>query len=116
MHRVGKLQAVHAAGHLNIGEQQRDVRAGLKNGDCLVGIDGFDGVEPGILYDVDRTHAQQHLVLDDKDVRNFIRTCRHGQPKSFTRPPTDNPRGSCSNASSHPKKPVADMDRIGMHY
>jgi hypothetical protein len=26
-------------------------------------------MEPGILDDVDRAHAQHHLVLDDEDVR-----------------------------------------------
>jgi hypothetical protein len=30
VHRVGKLQAVDAARHLNIREKQRDIRAGLK--------------------------------------------------------------------------------------
>ena len=71
MHGVGQLQAIHAAGHLNIGKQQRDVRAGFQNGNRLVGIDGFDGMEPGILHDVDGAHAQHHLVLDDEDVRYF---------------------------------------------
>jgi len=32
-------------------------------------VDGFDRREPGILDDVDRAHAQQHLVFNDKDVR-----------------------------------------------
>ena len=70
MHRVGELQAVDAAGHLNVGKQQGDIRAGLENGDGLVGVDGFDGVEPGILHDVDRAHAQDHLVFHDKNVRH----------------------------------------------
>ena len=35
----------------------------------LVGVDGFDRRESGILDDVDRAHAQHHLVFDDKDVR-----------------------------------------------
>ena len=71
VHRVGQLQAVHAAGHLNVGEQQGYVRAGLQNRHRLVGIDGFDRAEPGILHDIDRTHAQHHFVLDDEDVRHF---------------------------------------------
>ena len=33
----------------------------------FVGIDGFDGGKPGILDNINRAHAQQHLFLDDKD-------------------------------------------------
>ena len=71
MHRVSQLQAVHASGHLNIGKQQRYVRAGLEDGQCLVGVNGFNRAEPGILHDVNGTHAQKHLVFDDKDVRHL---------------------------------------------
>ena len=72
MHRVGELQPVHAARHLDVGKQQRDVRARFENGKRLVGVDGFDRREAGILDDVDGAHAQHHLVFDDKDVRHRI--------------------------------------------
>ena len=73
VHGVGQFQAVHAARHLNVGEQQRNVRAGLQNRHRLVGIDRFDGVETGILHDIDGAHPQHHFVLDDEDVRHFCR-------------------------------------------
>jgi len=31
-------------------------------------LDGFDRTKPGILYNVDGTHPQHHLVFDDGDV------------------------------------------------
>ncbi len=68
MHGVSQLQSVHAARHLNIGEQQIDVRAGLQNGDCLVGVHGFNGSKSGILHNIDRAHSQYHFVLDDENV------------------------------------------------
>ena len=77
MHRVGELQAVNTAGHLNIGEQHGDIRTGLKNRDCLVGVDSFDGIEPRVLYDVDSAHAENHLVFDDKNVRHLRKIRRH---------------------------------------
>ena len=43
----------------------------LKNGDCLIGIDGFNWMKSGILDDVDCTHAQNHFVLHDQNVRHL---------------------------------------------
>jgi len=68
MHRVSQLQAVHAARHLNIGEQQIDVRAGFQNGERLIGVHGFNGRKSGIFHNIDRAHSQHHFVLDDKNV------------------------------------------------
>ena len=68
---MSQFQAVHAAGHLNVGEQQRNVRTGLQNGEGLIGVYSFDSVKTGILHDVDGPHTQYHLVFDDKDVRHF---------------------------------------------
>jgi hypothetical protein len=71
VHRVGQFQAVHAAGHLNVGEEQRYVRTGLQNGDGFIGVDSLNRTKPRILHNVNGTHAQNHLVFDDKDVRQF---------------------------------------------
>jgi hypothetical protein len=68
---VGQLQAVHAARHLNVGKEQRYVGARFEYGECLIGIDGLHRREPGIFHNVNRTHTQHHLVLDDKDFRYF---------------------------------------------
>ena len=43
----------------------------FENGKRFVGVDGFDRREPGILDDVDRAHAQHHLVFHDKNVRQL---------------------------------------------
>jgi hypothetical protein len=40
----------------------------LKHADGLIGIRRFDGRKSCILYDVDRSHTQHHLVFDDKHV------------------------------------------------
>ena len=45
--------------------------ARLKNGDCFIGVNRFNRVKSGILDNVDGTHAQDHLVLDDKNVRHL---------------------------------------------
>ena len=60
MHGVGEFQSVHAAGHLYVGKQQRDVRARFEDGKRFVGVDGFNRRKSGILDNVDRTHAQHH--------------------------------------------------------
>ena len=65
---VGEFQSVHAAGHLNVRKQQRDVGARLENGKRFVGIDGLHRRESGILDKIDGPHAQHHLVLDHKNV------------------------------------------------
>jgi hypothetical protein len=70
MHRVRELQAVHTAGHLNVGKKQRDVGTGLQNGESLIGVDRFHRTESGVLHDADGAHAKHHLVLDDKNVRH----------------------------------------------
>ena len=68
MHRMGQLQAVDTAGHLNIGEQQRDVRAGLKNRDCFVGIDGFDRVKPASST---MSTARMRRIISSSTIRTF---------------------------------------------
>ena len=69
MHRMGELQSVHAARHLDVGKQQGNVRTGFQDGKRLVGVHGFDPGKPGILHDVDRFHPEHHLIFDDQDVR-----------------------------------------------
>ena len=77
MNRMGELQPVHAAGHLNVGEQQRNVVARFEHLDGLVGAYGLDRHEPGIFNDVHGAHPQDHFVFDDQDDRWRIRR-RHG--------------------------------------
>jgi hypothetical protein len=67
MHGVGELQSVHTAGHLDVGEQQRDVGSGFENGDSLVGIHRLNRGITGVFHHIDRAHPQQHFVLDDEN-------------------------------------------------
>ena len=69
---MGQLQPVHAARHLDIGEQQGDVVAQFEDLNGFVGADGLDRHEPGILDDVDGAHPQDHLVFDDQDDRRGV--------------------------------------------
>ena len=71
MDGVSQLEAIHAAGHLNVRKQKVDIRAGLKNGQRLVGVHRFDRSESGVLDDVHRAHAQHHLILDDENFRRY---------------------------------------------
>ena len=70
MDRLGESKAVHAAGHLDIREQQGDVGAGFEDGHSLVGIHGLDRGIARIRDHIDGAHAQHHLVFDDQDIRN----------------------------------------------
>ena len=44
MNGMRKSHAVHLAGHLDVGEHQRDVGSGFQDGDGFVGIQSLDGV------------------------------------------------------------------------
>lgn len=63
-----QLQAIHCARHLNVCKKQRDIGSRFKNGYGLIGINGLYRMKTGILDNVDRAHAQDHLVLDDENV------------------------------------------------
>ena len=69
MHGMGELQPIDAAGHLDIGKQQVDVRTCFENGQRLIGVDGLDRGKSGILDDIHGAHAQHHLVFNDEHVR-----------------------------------------------
>ena len=61
------FRSVHAAGHLDVGKQQFDIGARFEDRERIVGIDGFNGGEAGVLDHIHRAHAQQHLVFDHKN-------------------------------------------------
>ena len=59
-------------GHLDVGEQQRNIGPRLQDAKGLVGIDGFDRRIASVFHDIDRPHAQHHVVFDDEHDRwNF---------------------------------------------
>ena len=69
MDSVSQLKAIHGAGHLDVCEKQVDVGPKFQHSKSLVGVHRLKGREAGVLNDIDGTHAQQHLVLDNKDGR-----------------------------------------------
>jgi hypothetical protein len=69
MHRVGELQTVHTARHLDIGEKQRDIGTRLEDGDSFVSVHGLDRGKAGVFHHINRAHAQHHFVLDDENDR-----------------------------------------------
>ena len=84
---VRKSEAVHAAGHLDVGEQQHDVGSGFQDCDGLVGIDRLDRRVTGVFHHIDRAHAKQHFVLDDENDRGNRRMIKghHDGPLSKVR-------------------------------
>jgi hypothetical protein len=62
---VREPEAIHRAGHLDVGKQQCDVGARLENGDRFVGVDGFDRGEACVLDNVHGPHAEDHLIFND---------------------------------------------------
>jgi hypothetical protein len=58
MHGMCKSDAVHLAGHLDIGAHQRDVRSGFQNGDGFGGIERLECRVSGVHHHVDRAHAE----------------------------------------------------------
>jgi len=69
MDGVGQLQAIHSAGHLNVGKQKRYIGARFQNGKCFVGVYRLNCLEARVFDDVDCPHSQHHFVFDDKNIR-----------------------------------------------
>jgi hypothetical protein len=67
MNGESEFQAIDAAGHLDIGEQQFDVGTGFEDRQRVIGIDGFNRRKSGVLDHVDRAHAQHHFVFNNKN-------------------------------------------------
>ncbi|MDR6872030.1 hypothetical protein J2Y55_003046 [Bosea sp. BE125] len=65
--REGKLDAVHRARHIDIGEDDPDVGVRLKDMDGLVGVRRLDRDEAGLLDNVDGIHANERFVFHDED-------------------------------------------------
>ena len=77
-HRVGQFQSVHASGHVNVREQQRNVRARFQQCNRFVRISGLERYESCFLDDFDGKHPQQRFVLhDEHNRRGFARRCFH---------------------------------------
>ena len=60
-------EAVDRAGHVDVGEEDANVRTALQERQALVPGSGLDDLEPGILQEVDGEHPDERFVLDDED-------------------------------------------------
>lgn len=67
MHGMGKPYAVHLARHLDVGAHQHDVGPGFQDGDGPGGVHRLEWHVSRGFHDVDRTHAEHHLVLDNEN-------------------------------------------------
>jgi hypothetical protein len=63
----GKVQAVHAAWHLDVREKQRNVGAVFQYRKRFVGIRRFDGAKTGVGNDFRYAHAEHLVVFDHQD-------------------------------------------------
>ena len=59
-----KSQAVHRAGHLDIGKYDRDVGGGLQELDCMIRIHGLDDLKTQLAHHLSRAQTNEKLVLD----------------------------------------------------
>ena len=65
-HRVSERAAVHAARHVDVGEQRVDIGPAFELGERLLRVGGLDDVVASILEDADGAHAHERFVLDDE--------------------------------------------------
>jgi len=72
-HRMGQLQPVHAAGHVDVREKHSDIGTRFQQDNRFVRIPGLDRNEPGLLDDFDGKHSQHGFIFHDKyDWRGFL--------------------------------------------
>jgi hypothetical protein len=65
----GKLQAIHPAGHVNVGEHRRNIIPFLKDLEGGWRGRGFDDLEPLVLKDLGGAHTHQRLILYQQNNR-----------------------------------------------
>jgi len=83
VNRLGKLQSVHAARHLDVGDHQVNVRSGLQDCDGAVGIHSLNRRVAGVFHHVDGAHPDHHLVFDDENDRERTYTIKCHEMGAF---------------------------------
>ena len=66
-HRMGKFQAVHAAGHVDVREKQGDIGPRFQQDNRFVRVTGLDRNEPRFPDDFDGKHPKKRFILHDQD-------------------------------------------------
>ncbi len=70
---MGQFQTVHASGHVDVREQQRDIRTGFQKGNCFVRVTNLKRHETRFLDDFDGKHPQERIILyDENDGPEFL--------------------------------------------
>jgi hypothetical protein len=69
--RGSKFEAIHTAGHLDVGKYDGDVSPGFENSDGFVGIGRFNHIELISRNHLRRVHPDKHVIFDNKDDRSF---------------------------------------------
>ncbi|SEM17001.1 hypothetical protein SAMN04515666_10832 [Bosea lupini] len=64
---MSELDAVHRAGHLDVGENGVDVAAVGQYGHGLVGMRGLYHLKTSSLKEIHRVHPEQRLIFNDQD-------------------------------------------------
>jgi hypothetical protein len=64
---AGQGLAAHGPWHVDVGEQDADIRASVQDVPSLVGVTGLDRRQACILQHLDRVQAHESVVLDDDD-------------------------------------------------
>jgi hypothetical protein len=80
---VREGEAIRRAGHLDVGEQQSHIGTRFKDRDGGSHVGGLDRFIACVLDDIDRAHAQQHLILDEEDDFGRCRLIERGHAGHF---------------------------------
>jgi len=64
---VGKLHAIHGAGHLNVGEHHANVRPCFQDGDGFIGVRSSNGFETSVRDEVQGIQEDNRVVFDYQD-------------------------------------------------
>jgi hypothetical protein len=67
---MGQLQTIHGTRHLNVSENNVDVRALLKDCDSFIRVPSFDSLVAGFVQELNCCHAKKQLIFDHKDDRS----------------------------------------------
>ena len=101
MNGVSELEGIHTPRHLDVRKQKFDIGAGFKDRQRIVGIDGFDGGETGVLDHIHRPHTQHHFVFDNQNGAKNGRLGRNHRCPALSFGAVELARASCSLMASN---------------
>ena len=69
---VSEFEAIHCAWHVDVGKHDTYIFSRLQNGNCFLGIGGFNRLITGVFDKVHRMQSAEELVFNDQDVNGRI--------------------------------------------